>query len=126
MRKITCAILIGPDDNRYSNAYRFYASMIPGDFKPGEFFSVEWLPLKDEDKVLVILNREEGRWEGVNQVDKKGRLNFTPPEWVFPKVERIQKRDYGDFEVAGFDFGPEVEQQEDPAEDEDEEDGGEE
>ena len=105
MKKIKNAIILSPDDHRYSNSYRFYCSSIPGGFKSGDLFSVEWHSLDDRSKALAIFNREDFRFKGVNRVDKKGRMNFTPPEWVFPKTFSERKVNYGRFNKNEFMFG---------------------
>lgn len=105
MKKIQNAIILSPDEHRYSNSYRFYCSAIPGDFQSGDLFSVEWHSLDEKSKALAIFKRESYKFKGVNKVDKKGRMNFTPPEWVFPKILSEKKVNYGKFNKNEFTFG---------------------
>ena len=105
MRKLENAIILSRSENRYSNSYRFYCSTIPGDFKKGDLFSVEWHKIDDqEDYALVIFKKEEQKFSGVNRVDSNGRMNFTPPAWVFPPVKEEKKANYGSFSKEEFDF----------------------
>ena len=101
-------IIVGPQDHRYPYSYRFYASTIPGNFKKGEFFLPEWHSLDFGKEALVILHKVKEKGPGVNTVDSKGRLNFTPPAWIFPNEVREEKpTNYGSFSKGEFDFSEE-------------------
>lgn len=105
MKKVKNCIIIGPDEHRYANSYRLYCSVVPGDFKVGDLFSVEWHSIDDKEKALAIFFHEETKFRGVNKVDKKGRMNFTPPDWIFPKIQKEKKVNYGKFNKGEFEFG---------------------
>lgn len=103
MRKLENAVIIDRNENRYCNSYRFYCSMIPGGFKKGDLFTTEWHTI-DGEYALVIFKKEDQKFTGVNRVDSNGRMNFTPPSWVFPPVKLEKKVNYGEFSKEEFDF----------------------
>lgn len=106
MRKIdnTCLIL-GQNDHRYPYSYRIYASSAGIPFKSGDYFIVEWHSLDFGKEAMVIIKKLNGPYPGANKVDAKGRLNFTPPSWVFPdEVKPDRPVNYGEYSKNEFSF----------------------